>query len=117
VDVFAFQIDVPAGAASVEVHLQFLTPTDPNQGRIVTTPDMLNLQWDAVALYPAGHYVRQIMVAPSATYPAGWKAASALEVDTQQGGTVNYKPVSFETLVDSSVFAGANMRVETLALG
>ena len=28
------------------------------------TPDMLNLQWNAVALYPAGYFARQIMVEP-----------------------------------------------------
>jgi predicted metalloprotease with PDZ domain len=117
VDVFAFHLEVPSGATSIEAHFQFLAPTDPTQGRIVTTPGMLNLQWDAVALYPAGHYVRQIQVAPAVTFPDGWKAASALEVDSQEGATVHYKQVSFETLVDSPIFAGANMRVETLAPG
>jgi hypothetical protein len=43
VDVFAFHIDVPAGTASVEAQFQFLAPTDVSQGRIVTTPEMLNL--------------------------------------------------------------------------
>ena len=117
VDVFAFHVEVPAGAASVEARFQFLAATDAAQGRIVTTPDMLNLQWFSVSLYPAGHYVRQITVAASAKYPAGWKAATALEVAAQDGATVRYQPVSYETLVDSPVFAGANVRVETLAPG
>jgi predicted metalloprotease with PDZ domain len=117
VDVFAFHVAVPEGASNVEARFQFLAPTDIRQGRIVTTPDMLNLQWSSVALYPAGYYVRRITVAPSVTYPAGWKAATALEVASQEGSTVRYQPVSFDTLVDSPVFAGANVRVETLAPG
>ena len=115
VDVYAFHVDVPAGTTSVEAQFQFLAPTDIAQGRIVTTPDMLNLQWNAVALYPAGYYVRQIKVEASVKLPDGWKAATALEVASQEGATIHYKQVSFDTLVDSPIFAGANVRVETLA--
>jgi predicted metalloprotease with PDZ domain len=78
---------------------------------------MLNLQWNALALYPAGCYVRRITMDPSVKYPDDWKAATALEAATQEGATVHYKQVSLETLVDSPVFAGANVRVETLAPG
>jgi predicted metalloprotease with PDZ domain len=114
VDVFAFHIDVPGGVSSIEAQYQYLAPTDAAQGRIVTTPDMLNLQWNAVALYPAGFYVRQIKIDPSVKLPEGWKAATALEVASQEGATVHFKQVTFDTLVDSPIFAGANVRVETL---
>ena len=115
VDVFAFHIDVPEGTSSVEAQFQFLAPTDVTQGRIVTTPDMLNLQWNAVVLYPAGFYVRQIKVEASAKLPDGWKAATALDTASREGATIHFKQVSLDTLVDSPVFAGANVRVETLA--
>ena len=117
VDVFAFHLEIPDGVSNVEAQFQFLAPTDVTQGRIVTTPDMLNVQWNAVALYPAGYYVRQIQVAPSLTLPDGWHAATALEVASQAGATIHFQPVAFDTLVDSPVFAGANVRVETLAPG
>jgi len=117
VDVFAFHLDVPVGTSSVEAQFQFLAPTDAAQGRIVTTPDMLNLQWNAVALYPAGYYVRRIKVEASVKLPDGWKAATALEPSSQDGATIHFKQVSFDTLVDSPMFAGANVRVETLAPG
>ncbi len=116
-DVFAFHLNVPAGVSSLDVSFQFLAPTSASQGRIVTTPDLLNLQWISMALYPAGHYVSQIKVAPSVTYPPGWKAATALDVAAEEGPTVRYRTVSFETLMDSPVFAGPNVRVETLAPG
>ncbi len=117
VDVFAFHIEVPERTSSVEVQFQFLAPTDVSQGRIVTAPDMLNLQWNAVALYPAGCYVRRIRVDPSVKLPEGWKAATALEVARQEGATIHFQQVTFDTLVDSPIMAGANVRVETLAPG
>src|SRR5208283_1544636 len=56
VDVFAFHVDVPAEAKNLELEYQFLSAGDGNEGRIVTTPEMLNLQWTSVALFPAGHF-------------------------------------------------------------
>jgi predicted metalloprotease with PDZ domain len=117
VDVFAFHIDVPAGVSNVEAHFEFLAPTDITQGRIVTTPEMLNLQWDAVVLYPAGYFVRRIPVEAAVKLPDNWQAAGALEVALQDGAMIHYRQVSLETLVDSPLFAGAYVRVETLAPG
>ena len=117
VDVFAFHIDVPEGASNVEAQFDYLAPSDTTQGRVVTTPDMLNVEWNAVTLYPAGYYVRRIQMDPSVKLPDGWKAATALETVSQDGSTIHYKEVALDTLVDSPIFAGANVRVETLAPG
>ncbi len=117
VDVFAFHVDVPEGVSSIEAQFQYLAATDGPQGRIVTTPEMFNLEWNTVILYPAGYYVRQIQVEASLKLPDGWKVATALEVASQDGATIRYKPVALDTLVDSPVMAGANVRVETLAPG
>jgi predicted metalloprotease with PDZ domain len=111
VDVFAFRVDVPAGVTSLDLEFQFLSAGEGNEGlqaggRIVMTPEMLNLQWHSVALYPAGHFVRQIMFEPSIRLPEGWQFATALEIASALGPLTTFKPVSFETLVDSPLFAG-----------
>jgi predicted metalloprotease with PDZ domain len=117
IDVYAFHLDVPSGVDAIEANFQFLTPTAGNQGRILMTPVMLNLEWIATALYPAGHYVRQIMVAPSATYPEGWTSATALRpsgASTAKGGKIQYETVAFDTLADSPTIAGRFARIEPL---
>lgn len=116
IDVYAFHIDVPAGAREITASFQYLSPTTGNQGRIVATPDMLSLQWDCVALYPAGYFVRQIPFEASVTYPKGWKSATALAPGLS-GDTVTYPVVDFETLVDSPAIAGRNMVSHELAPG
>ena len=110
VDVYAFHINVPAGATSLDVEFQFLSAGDGNEGRIVTTPEMLNLQWSSVVLYPAGHFVRQITFEPSLTLPNGWQFATALEAASTAGSSAIFRPVSLETLVDSPVFAGRHVK-------
>lgn len=106
VDVFAFHVDVPAGAAALDLEYQFLTPTAGGQGRTVVTPEMLNLQWNAVVLYPAGYYASRIPVEASVKLPDGWSLGTALETASAEEGVVAFKPVSLETLIDSPIFAG-----------
>ena len=43
-DVYAFKVDVPQGVSNLDIAFQFITPTDREQGRVVMTPAMLNLQ-------------------------------------------------------------------------
>ncbi|HJU26868.1 MAG TPA: peptidase M61, partial [Rhodanobacteraceae bacterium] len=86
-DVYAFHVGVPQGVSSINIDYQFLSPRARNQGRIVMTSEMLNLQWNAVVLYPAGHYSRQITYAPSLKLPQGWQLGSALETQSKSGDT------------------------------
>lgn len=116
-DVFAFKVDVPQGVSTLDVAFQFLTPTDKEQGRVVMTPNMLNLQWNMVALYPAGFDASAITFSPSVKLPTGWKAATALEEQSRVGDVVTYKPVNFEVLVDSPMFAGRYSKVIDLDPG
>ena len=111
VDVYAFHLDVPAGAATVDLDFEFVSPTAPNQGRVQMTPDMLNLEFDQTTLYPAGYFTRDIPVSATVRLPAGWQAATALRpVGGAPAGEVRYGTVPFETLVDSPIFAGRYVR-------
>ncbi|MEJ7935743.1 peptidase M61 [Sphingobium sp. AN558] len=112
-DVYAFRIDVPQGAKQVVAQFQFLSATMPNQGRVVVTPKMLNIQWESVSLYPAGYYTRQIPVQATVTYPAGWQAASALR-GRRTGDTIAYDVIDYEALQDSPVFAGVHYKAVDL---
>jgi predicted metalloprotease with PDZ domain len=113
-DVYAFHVDVPAGAREIRVEFQHLSPTESSQGRVTMTPSLLNLQWEKMSLYPAGYFTRGIPVQASVTYPAGWSAATSLDVASRSGNRLTYRTVPYETLVDSPVFAGRYYRRERL---
>ena len=114
VDVFAFTVDVPRGPRSLDISFEFASATAPDQGRIVITSEMLNIQWEAVSLYPAGYFTRQIPVTAMVTYPKGWQAATALRPAATSGDSVTYETVSYEVLQDSPVFAGKYFRKDDL---
>ena len=109
-DMYAFHLDVPPGVAAIDAEFQYLSPTARDQGRVAMTPDMLDLQWHRVLLYPAGFDTSRIRIEPALTVPGGWQAASALDVAAREGDTLRYAPVSVTTLVDSPVYAGRNYR-------
>ena len=111
VQVYGFHVEVPAGVKSIDVEFQFLSPTEPREGRVVLTPDMLDLQWNTVVLYPAGYFSRDIQFEPTVVLPEGWGYGTALEPagarpERAQGGAVAFKPVTLNNLVDSPMLAG-----------
>ena len=116
-NVYAFHLDIPQGVATLVAQYDYLTPTDGSQGRVVMTPSMLNLQWNAVLLYPAGHAQAQVQFDPRVKYPAGWQAGTALDVERREGDTVVYKRVPLEVLADSPVYAGKHYKQIDLAPG
>ncbi len=108
-DVFAFHLDVPAGARRLELEFQFVSATKADQGRIVATPNLVSLQPNSVSLYPAGYYTRRIPVTFSARFPAGWTAAGALAAKVTRAPdsvTYVYEQTNYEILADSPILAG-----------
>ncbi len=106
VDVYAFHIDVPQGASALEVDFQYVSPTEKAEGRIVTTPNMLDVQWNPEVLYPAGNFARDITLHPTLTLPPGWQYGTALEPEHSSGNRVTFKPVTLDVLLDSPLYAG-----------
>ncbi len=116
VDVYAIAVDVPPGVSSIDLNFDYVSPVSSGQGRVVMTREMLSLQWNLVAFYPAGYFTRGIAVVASAKLPANWGYGTALSTDARDpDGTVRFKSVDFETLVDSPMLAGTNFRQVTLS--
>ncbi|WP_449424746.1 M61 family metallopeptidase [Rhodanobacter lindaniclasticus] len=113
-NVYAFHLDVPAGVSTLDVQFQYLSP---RRGGFEITDRMMDMAWSKVALYPAGHYTRGITVSPSLTLAPGWQFGTALETASRAGDTVTFKPVTFNNLVDSPVYAGRHFKRVDLSPG
>ena len=110
VELNAFHVTLPAGTKDVTARFIHTSPLQSSEGRISMTQEMLNLQWEKMSLYPAGHYVRQIKVKPSVTLPQGWTAAVALDGQSVSGNRLSWAETNYEVLVDSPIFAGKHFR-------
>jgi len=113
----AFHVDVPAGATELNIELTQQTGSQTAFAGTTATPDMLVLKWHALALYPAGYAVSGIRIQPTVRLPAGWGHASALDGARTAGDTTTFAATSFETLVDSPLYAGRHVRTFDLDPG
>ncbi len=116
-DPYAFHIEVPAGVSEIEVSFDYLSQLSPSQWRVMMTPEMLNLQFEKLMLYPAGYEHDGIMVQTSVRLPDGWNYGVALDTESFAGGEAVFAPISVEMLADSPMFAGAHYRVFDLDPG
>src|SRR5579859_6558981 len=108
VDMYAVHLEVPQGNTALDADFDFLTPGSGGEfGQSVSaTPDIVDLEWNQVLLYPAGASSREIGFAPSVQLPQGWQYASALEAVSGGADAPHFKTVMLNTLVDSPLIAG-----------
>ena len=118
VDMYAFHVDVPAGANELHVSMDTIT-NDGSAGASgpAATTNVLDLNWNQVVLYPQGASSDAVQVTPSILLPAEWRFGTALilsntieEHDAKQPDMRRFKPVSLTTLVDSPLIAGNHYR-------
>src|SRR5262245_13367221 len=118
-DMFAFHLEVPPGANTVEISLDFLFPpnADGFSSGASATAQLLVLTWNHVALYPKGAKAGTLQYAATLRLPNGWKFGTALPVANESANGTEFAPVSLETLVDSPVLTGAHFRTVDLTPG
>ena len=119
VELFAFHITVPQGASSVDVNLDFLSTPDAGgfSSAASSTSELAILSWNQMVLYPRGKASDDVEVAAELRLPQDWKFGTALPVARTSGNSVQFKPVSLTTLVDSPVLAGRHFRRIELSSG
>jgi predicted metalloprotease with PDZ domain len=111
VEMYEFHVDVPAGVDTLDVRLDAITTLDSaGGGGPAASSNVLDLNWNAVLLYPKGAKSDDVTFAPSVTLPADWKFGTALQVQRAAGDDVEFAPVSLTTLIDSPMIAGAHYR-------
>lgn len=111
VEPYEFHLTVPAGIDSLDLSLDAITTLDSTGAHgPAASANLLDLNWNAVLLYPKGARSDDVTFAPSITLPAGWKFGTALSVQRIDGDEVEFSPVSLTTLIDSPVIAGVHYR-------
>ncbi|HYX25660.1 MAG TPA: M61 family peptidase [Thermoanaerobaculia bacterium] len=111
VEMYALHVVIPAGATRLATQADFLFPGE--GGNFSSGPGATDalavLSWNTVALYPQGPGADVLRVAPTLRLPAGWKYATALAKQGEEGGAIRFATVSLTTLVDSPVLAGEHL--------
>ena len=116
VDMYAFNLDIPAGVNSIQASLDFLisAPGPTIDFAASGSAKLFILMWNQVILYPKGWPAAQLTFQPSLTVPAGWKFNTSLPIASQSADTITFSPVPLDLLVDSPVQSGEFSRVYPL---
>src|SRR5215469_6498323 len=95
-DVFTFHVDVPPGANEIEASFDYLEPSGAGGGPAagMATSKLMVLNWNQAVLYPAGTPAAQLIFKPTLLLPAGWKFGTALGVEKDSGGMIDFRPVA-----------------------
>jgi len=117
VNMFAFHVDVPAGAMQLDVTYDFISAPDApgySSGGSVTT-ELAVMNWNQLILYPEGTPADQLAYQANLKLPNGWRYGTALPIARESGSEIEFKPAPLTTLIDSPVSAGVHYR--TIELG
>lgn len=94
----AFHVDIPAGTKMLDVSYQVIADSE------ALMPDIVDLQWQKLILYPAGWYARNLTYNIQAKLPQGLRTVSALPHPGSTNGIVQLSKVSLETLLDTPLY-------------
>jgi predicted metalloprotease with PDZ domain len=110
-EMYAFRVDVPAGASAIDVDLDYLAPAPGANftAGASTSPRLAVLSWNTVLLYPQTASSDALQYEPTLRIPRGWKYATPLETRSA-GDEIHFETVSLTTLIDSPVQMGVELR-------
>ena len=114
IDVHAFHLTTPAGARSLTLNFQYLSPRSSAKLR----PEMVDVEWQHLLLYPAGWFARDILVAAQLKLPKGLRAFTALtplHTLDSSADLLAFAPETLDRLVDAPVYAARYTRQLDLA--
>src|SRR5579883_1299676 len=117
VEMYAIHVDVPAGVSTLEATLDYTSPIEQESGfsaGSTASAEMALVSWNWTLLYPAGYAADEITYRATLKLPEGWKYGTALPVALESGDTIQFKPASLYTLIDSPVISGQYFRMVRL---
>jgi len=110
VEMFAFQCEVPAGVSELEVSFD-----EASQPGTTMSARLARIKWNRLVVYPRGMNSDAVRIDAAIKLPAGWQFATALPVQGERRGEIEFKEVSLTELVDAPLITGINFRKLTLA--
>src|SRR5579862_8706634 len=117
VNLYAFHLDVPAGAASLDVAFDFISPSETagfSSGSSATT-ELAVLNWNQLILYPQGAAADTLQYQANLRVPSSWRYGTALPIQRESGNEIEFQPAPLTTLIDSPLSMGKHYR--TLDIG
>lgn len=93
INLYAFHLDVPPGATSLDVTFDYISAVDPlyfsTSGSSVTS-ELAVLNWNQTLLYPQGSDPDRMQYQATLKVPSGWRYGTALPIARESGNEVEF---------------------------
>jgi predicted metalloprotease with PDZ domain len=107
VDLYAFHVEVPAGAKAIDAEFDVLLNASDD---VMSTHSIAIVNWNRALLYQDGVDSHDYYVKASIVLPAGWDYATALRTAAQDASRVDFATTPLNMLVDSPLDMGRYAR-------
>lgn len=114
---YRFQCEVPEGANSVIVYLDYICnqPSTNSTGVDCFGNSLVgSVNWNTCLLYPEGVNNERFKVRLSINLPEGWRFGTALQVEREEGEQVHFKTHTLREVIDSPLICGEAFRTIVL---
>lgn len=102
-DLYAFHVDVPSGAQTLDVAFDVLLNAPDDD---MATHSIAIVNWNRALLYQDGTDSHHYYVKPSIELPPSWEYATALRGATPSGNRIDFAVTPLNSLVDSPLDMG-----------
>src|SRR5215471_18031554 len=111
VEMYMFHLTIPQGVKTLEARLDLVLPAPPEgfSSGASATAQLDVVSWNQLVLYEPANS-DNIYFTASLKLPDGWHYGTALPVENESSGQINFQTVSLTTLVDSPVLASRHFR-------
>ena len=118
-DMYAFHAGIPDGVTSIDIALEYIAAPESSgfTSGGSTTDKLAVLNWNQMLLYPKGTPSDQLNYQADLKVPAGWRYGTALPIENESGQSIQFKPSSLTTLIDSPVLMGSYFKTIDLSPG
>jgi predicted metalloprotease with PDZ domain len=120
VDMFAYHVNVPAGATVLDIRFDFLSPPPASGGEFSSgssaTSELAVLNWNQFVLYPKDADPDALEYQANLRLPTSWSYGTALPLARESAGDIEFQPCPLTTLIDSPVSAGRHYRTVDLGV-
>src|SRR3954451_12891660 len=100
-NMYAFHLDLPAGATTLDVAFDFISP--PESGGFTsgssTTSELAVLNWNQLLLYPQSTQPDAFQYQATLIVPNSWRFGTALPIQRESGNQIEFQPASLTTMV------------------
>ncbi len=107
IDLYAFHLDIPPGAAAIDVDFDVLMNAP---GDVMSSHSLAIINWNRALLYQEGIDSHHYYVKPSIVLPPGWDCATALRGAARNGSRIDFAVTALDMLVDSPLDLGRYVR-------